>query len=170
MESEEPMAADVLLWLAMAIAWLSTLVGAPGCILMLLVAGVYGWSTGFREVNLHTLVWLTALAVPSEILDQLLGLWAARRYGASWTGLLGGFVGGMIGAGLLGSALPRLGVVLGALLGGFAGAYLAEYIAQRDAAAALRAAWGSFLGRMAGIALKMGAGLAMAWLLYRAIY
>ena len=91
---------------------------------MLLVAGVYGWSTGFREVDFRTLGWLAALAIPSEILDQLLGFWAARRYGVSWTGLLGGFIGGMIGAGLMGSALPLVGVVLGALLGGFAGAYL----------------------------------------------
>jgi uncharacterized protein len=76
----------------------------------------------------------------------------------------------MLGAALMGSVLPLIGVVLGALLGGFVGAYVAEYAAQRDSPAALRAAWGSFLGRIAGIALKMGAGLAMAYLLYRALY
>jgi uncharacterized protein len=164
------MAADIILWLALAAAWLSTLIGAPGGLLMLLVAGIYAWATGFREVNIATLGWLAAFAIPSEILDQLLGFWAARRYGASWTGLFGGFVGSMLGAALMGSVLPLIGVVLGALLGGFVGAYVAEYASQRDSPAALRAAWGSFLGRIAGIALKMGAGLAMAYLLYRALY
>jgi uncharacterized protein len=164
------MAYDVILWIALALSWLSTLLGAPGTLLMLLVAGAYGWATGFREMSGATLGWLTAVALPVEVLDQLLGLWAARRYGASWTGLAGGFAGGLIGAALLGGVMPVVGVVPGALIGSFLGAYLAEYAVCRDSPQALRAAWGSFLGKIAGIVLKMAAGVVMALLIYRALY
>ena len=34
---------------------------------------------------------------------------------------------------------------------------------------ALRAAWGGFLGRIAGITMKMSGGLVMAWLIYRSL-
>jgi uncharacterized protein YqgC (DUF456 family) len=163
-------AADVILWLAMGLAWLSILLGAPGTLIMLLAAALFGWMTGFHRLSLSTLGWLAAVALPAELLDQLLGLWAARRYGASWVGLAGGFAGGILGASLLGSALPLVGVLPGALVGSFVGAYLAELMAHRDSPLALRAAWGSFLGKIAGIALKMAAGVIMAVLLYRALY
>lgn len=159
----------VILWLALGICWLSTLLGAPGALLMLAVVGLYAWLTGFQEIRSNTLVWLGAIAIPVELLDQLLSVWAARRYGATWPGMAAAFVGGMIGASLLGSALPLIGVVPGALLGSFVGAFVGEYVARRDAPAALRAAWGSFLGRIAGITIKMSASLVMAWLVFRAL-
>jgi uncharacterized protein len=164
------MAGDLILWLALALCWLSTLLGAPGTLLMLVAALVYGWATAFREMSGNTLIWLAGVSLPVEVLDQLLGLWAARRYGASWTGLAGGFIGGFVGAALLGGVMPLVGVVPGALLGSFVGAYLAELAVCRNSAVALRAAWGSFLGRIAGIVLKMAAGVVMALLIYRALY
>jgi uncharacterized protein YqgC (DUF456 family) len=159
----------LILWLTLGICWLSTLVGAPGALLMLVAAVLYGWATGFREIGVHTLIWLGAIAVPIEALDQLLGFWAARRYGATWPGMAGAFMGGMIGAALLGSVLPLVGVVPGALIGSFVGAYAGEYATRRDAPAALRAAWGGFLGRIAGITMKMSAGLVMVWMIYRSL-
>jgi uncharacterized protein YqgC (DUF456 family) len=163
-------AAEIALWSVLALAWLSILLGAPGTLMMLLAACVYGWATGFREITPSTLGWLAAISLPAELLDQFLGFWAARRYGASWTGMAGGFVGGLIGATLLGGVLPVVGVVPGALIGSFAGAYLAELATRRDPPLALRAAWGSFLGKIAGIALKMGAGVLMAIMVYRALH
>jgi uncharacterized protein YqgC (DUF456 family) len=163
------MAGHLILWSALALAWLSTLLGAPGAALMLAVAAVYGWATGFHEVTWSTLGWLAAIAVPAEVIDQGMGFWFSRRYGATWVGLAGGFAGGVVGASLLGGALPVIGIVPGALLGSFAGAYLGEYAGRRDPSAALRAAWGSFLGRIAGIVLKLAAGVMMAGVIYRAV-
>jgi uncharacterized protein len=137
---------------------------------MLLAAGVYGWATGFRVVTPSTLGWLAAVALPAELLDQLLGFWAARRYGASWTGMAGGFVGGLVGATLLGGILPLVGVVPGALVGSLAGAYLAELAVRRDSPLAFRAAWGSFMGKIAGLAVKLAAGVLMAIMLYRVLH
>ncbi len=162
------MAGQIVLWVVLVVAWLSTLLGLPGTAIMLLAAGVYGWATGFHAVTLPTLGCLAAIALPAEVLDQVLGIWASRRFGASWLGMVGGFAGGVGGAALLGGVLPLVGVVPGALLGAFAGAFLAEYAKSRDAPAALHAAWGSFLGRIAGIALKMSAGALMLWVIYLA--
>jgi uncharacterized protein len=167
---QHPVAAELILWLAIGLAWLSILLGVPGTLIMLLAAALFGWLDGFHRVTLSTLGWLAAVALPAELLDQLLGLWAARRYGASWIGMAGGFAGGVIGATLLGGLLPLVGVLPGALVGSFIGAYLAELAARRDSPLALRAAWGSFLGKMAGIALKMAAGAVMAVLLYQALH
>jgi uncharacterized protein YqgC (DUF456 family) len=160
---------QVILWVALGLSWLSILLGLPGTVLMLVAAAIYGWATGFGEITGRTLAWLAAIALPVEVLDQLLGLWAARRYGATWIGMAGAFFGAMAGAALLNGVLPLIGVVPGALLGSFAGAYAAEYATRRDSPAALRAAWGGFLGKIAGIALKMSAGLLMAWFVYRAL-
>ena len=163
------MAGHVALWVVLAVAWLSILLGAPGVLLMLMAALIYAWATGFHEITWPTIGWLAAIALPAEVIDQLLGFWASRKYGATWIGMAGGFGGGMIGASLLGGVLPLIGVVPGALVGSFLGAYLAEYIARRDSPAALHAAWGSFLGRIAGIALKLGAGVMIGWVIYRAL-
>lgn len=163
------MAGELILWVALALAWLSTLLGAPGTLLMLLAAAVYGCATGFRSLSPATLGWLAAISLPAELLDQLLGFWTARRSGATWIGMAGAFVGGLAGAALLGGVLPLIGVVPGALLGSFVGAYAAEYASRRDSAAALQAAWGGFVGRIAGMTLKMAAGLVMAWLVYHTL-
>ena len=84
-------------------------------------------------LDARTLWWMAGIALPVEGLDQLLGIWAARRYGATFLGVAGSLAGGIVGSILLTPLFPIVGTVLGAFAGAFAGAYLVEWAVQRDA-------------------------------------
>jgi hypothetical protein len=150
--------ADILYLVLLAVAWLTIPVGVPGTVIMAGVSLLYGWVTGFRELDGRALLWIAGIALPVEGADQLLGIWASRRYGATFKGIMGSLAGGFAGSLLLNPFLPIVGAVLGAFAGAFVGSYVVEWIVQKDSRRALHAAWGGFVGRIAGIILKMVAG------------
>jgi uncharacterized protein len=149
----------------LVVAWLAIPAGVPGVLIMLGASLLYGWLTAFAALDARDLLWIAGIAVPAEAADQLLAIWAARRYGATLRGLVGSLVGGLLGSMLLSPVFPIVGTVVGALAGGFAGAYVVEWAVQKNSQRAFRAAWGGFVGRVAGILLKMVAG---GWILYLA--
>lgn len=132
--------------------------GLPG--LWLIVLGVlgYGWMTDFRTVGVVTVVLVLGLAFLGEIIESWMGFRYARKYGGSSRSAWGALAGGLVGA-ILGVPIPVIGSIIGAFLGSFAGAVVFEYTATRRAGVAVRAGWGSVVGRAAAAALKMGLGL-----------
>lgn len=96
---------------------------------------------------------LGVLATLVTVLDLVLPVWGAKRYGASKAGLWGSVLG-MVG-GLL--FFPPFGMLAGAFLGALAGEFLVGK-AERDAA---KAAWGVFLGTIAGVGLKLAVSIAI---------
>ncbi len=109
-------------------------------------------------------------SVAIELADNVLSGILVRTFGASTSSILVAWLGG-IGGGVLGGLLGGMGGFLGSavlgLVGVFAGGYAAVYAweryhlrrSPRDAA---RAAFGTVLGRLVGMALKL---LWIAWLL-----
>jgi hypothetical protein len=170
METAASQSGAIILLILMALALLSTIIGMPGTLLIFLLALIYGWLTQFAALNGRTLLILLAMAVPAELADQLLGIWAARRYGASARGIVGSLIGGILGALLLNGPLPIVGGVIGGFAGAFAGALLVERHVQGDWESARRAAWGNFVGRAAGIMLKLIIGVVMIVLVWQALY
>ena len=89
----------------------------------------------------------------------------AKRFGASttaaWLSLLGGFLGALILGPFLAVPLNVVGPVAGAFLGAFISVVLYERRQKQNWREALRAGWGTLLGRVAGIALKMVVGVGM---------
>src|SRR6266581_23500 len=104
-----PEVGAIIYWLLLLVAWLAIPFGAPGALIMLALSLVYGWLTGFREPAGHALIWIAAVTLPAEAADQLLGIWAARHYGATFRGILGGVAGGIAGSLLLSPVLPIVG-------------------------------------------------------------
>jgi uncharacterized protein len=170
MEIVASQAGAIILLVLMVLALLSTIIGVPGTLVIFLLALLYGWLTQFSTLTGRTLLILLAMAVPAELADQLLGIWAARRYGASARGIIGSLIGGILGAVLLNGLLPIVGGVIGGFAGAFAGALLVERHVQGDWQAARRAAWGNFLGRAAGIMLKLMVGVVMIVIVGQALY
>jgi uncharacterized protein YqgC (DUF456 family) len=160
----------IILLLLMGLALLSTIIGVPGTLVIFLLALIYGWLTQFATLSGRTLLILLAMAVPAELADQLMGIWAARRYGATARGIVGSLIGGIVGGILLNGLIPIVGGVVGAFAGAFVGALLVERHVQGDWEAARRAAWGNFIGRAAGIMLKLVVGVIMMVVVARAIY
>src|SRR6185503_6369347 len=125
---------------------------------MVLGICAYGFMTDFRSVSAWTIGIVLGLAVVGEVIESWLGFRYAKKYGGSsrsgWGALLGGIVGAIVGV-----PVPVIGSIIGAFVGSFLGAVLFEFSYSRKTSTAVRAGWGSVVGRAAAAAMKMAIGL-----------
>jgi uncharacterized protein YqgC (DUF456 family) len=140
-----------------AIGAILLLVGFVGCVApvlpgppisflgILLLYGAGGWEA--ETFGGTTLVVLGGAAALVTALDFLTPVWGAKKYGASRAGVWGSVAGMIVGA----LFFPPFGMILGAFVGAVAG----ELLAGKENREATRAAWGVFIGTMAGIVLKL---------------
>lgn len=137
--------------------------GLPGIYVLLGLALLAAWLGGFQAIGWIALLAMLGFIVLAEVVEALLGSALAKKYGASWWGVLGAFAGGIAGV-VLGSALlPVLGSLLGAFLGAAAGAVLLEgWHLRRIDGDALRAGWGALLGKLLASLFKMSVGMGIA--------
>lgn len=89
------------------------------------------------------------LTIIISFIDYVAPIWGTKKYGGSPIGIRGSTLGLILGA-LISFMSGGLGII--ALFAGpFLGAYIAErYFAKADKKAALRSAWGSLAGFVAG--------------------
>jgi len=95
------------------------------------------------------------------ILDQVIPLLGARRYGASKWGIWGSIAGMVVGCFFSPFAV---------LFGAFFGAVVTEWIVHRQKGRALRAGWGVFIGSLLGAVLKLGLCGLMTFYVLRALF
>lgn len=88
------------------------------------------------------------LTVFTLLLDVLLSVAGARKYGASWKGATGALLGGIVGIFL---PPPLFWIFIGPVVGAIVG----EMIGGRNLRAAGRAGWGTFLGGLLAMAVKL---------------
>lgn len=112
----------------------------------------------FGQFQSTTLVIFAAIAIGVSILDYVVPIWGTRKFGGSKYGARGATVGLVIGF-FLGPA----GIILGPLIGAFVG----EMIFRDDINYALKAGFGSLLGFLAGIGLKLAASFVMTFYFIR---
>ncbi len=136
--------------------------GLPGNWVILGIALLKAFLSDFQGLTLWWLLFLLALALIGEVIEFLLGVLVAKRYGASKWGMFGAFFGGLIG-GVVGTPLffPGIGTMIGAFFGAFLGAFLCEYIYRMRSDASFQAGIGAFIGRILAIVLKLEIGIAM---------
>ena len=153
----------IALDLGMLVSLVLIPLGLPGNFLLLGLAVLAAWIGSFQTIGWLALVVIAALIVAAEVVEAMLGSVFARRYGASWWGVLGAFAGGIAGM-IVGSAiLPLVGSLIGAFLGAALGAVLLEAgTLRRVDAEALRAGWGAFLGKLTAAILKVSLGMGIA--------
>ena len=108
----------------------------------------------FGQFSNTTLIILGAIAVVITILDFIVPVWGTRKFGGSKYGTRGATVGLIIGL-----FLGPLGMILGPLFGAFVG----EMIFKDDINYALKAGFGSLLGFLTGIGLKLAASFIMTF-------
>lgn len=133
--------------------------GLPGIWLQVAALGVYAVALG--GVSPWVLGGAVVLGAAAELLEFWLGGRFARRYGGGRRAAWGAIAGAVVGA-VIGAPIPILGSLVGSFVGAFVGAALFSFSELRDLRGALRSGWGGFLGRLAGIALKSGIGVAIA--------
>jgi uncharacterized protein len=105
-----------------------------------------------------TLIVLGCIAVAVTVLEYIVPVWGTKKFGGSKYGTRGATVGLIIGL-FLGPA----GIILGPLIGAFVG----EMIFKDDIKYATRAGFGSLLGFLTGIGLKLAASFVMTFYFVR---
>lgn len=144
----------VLLFLGCAVALCSLVLGLPGTFLIVGIALVYAWATGFAAVQWSTIGWLLLLAVLGEGIEFLAsgagaaGARPSRRVTIS--ALAGALIGGIVGT----PFLFGVGSLLGALVGAFAGAALAVRAEGGSLDESITTGFAALKGRLLGFVLK----------------
>lgn len=136
------------------------IIGIIGCILPILPGPPLGFLavilvhfTKFADFTANEFIFLGALAVIVQMLDFIVPVWGTKTFGGTKSGAWGSIIG--LIAGLF--FLPAFGPFgLFTILGGpFVGAYIGEKFAGQDSGKAMRAAFGSFIGFLAGTFMKL---------------
>jgi uncharacterized protein YqgC (DUF456 family) len=96
------------------------------------------------------------IALLATLLDYYLPVVGTKKYGGSKRGVWGAIIGLFVAV-----FFPILGP-FGILIWPFLGAFLGELSQQKSQKNAFRAAWGSFLGFLAGTLIKLGISLVYA--------
>lgn len=110
--------------------------------------------TKFGQFTTSTLIIMAAVTVAVSILDYIVPVWGTRKFGGSKYGTRGATVGLIIGL-----FLGPVGIIIGPL----AGAVIGELIFRDDMKYAIRAGFGSLLGFLTGIGLKLAASFLMTF-------
>ena len=144
-----------------AIAALLVLVGLVGVILPalpglpLVFAGMLlaAWAGGFQEIGWVPLVILGLMTALSFVIDFWATAHGAKRVGASRPAIIGAVLGTF--AGLF--VMPPLGLFIGP----FVGALIGELIHGREIGNAAKVGFGTWMGILLGVVLKLGLAFAM---------
>jgi uncharacterized protein YqgC (DUF456 family) len=155
-----------LLLLGMVAGLIMIPFGLPGVGFILVSTVIYSLATRFSAaVSFNLLIFFCVLTLIAETADNWLMALGARKYGASREAVWLSFAGAILGTLILGPLLALVMGVLGPFVGAFAGSFLTvflyEYVRRKQIKEALRAGWGTVLGRTAGIVLKMAIGVSM---------
>jgi len=120
--------------------------GIPGIPLAWLGLFIYAIGTGFERISAITIIVLFILMALIMLIDFLAPMLGAKKYKASKFGILGAFVGLIAGIIFFG--------FWGIIVGPFIGAFTVELLAKRQPRIALRSAFGTLVGFIAGTLLK----------------
>jgi uncharacterized protein YqgC (DUF456 family) len=146
-----PMTAEQIIGLSLALLLMlagflgSILPGLPGTPVILVAAIGHRLYFGPHSVNNVVLVMLILLTLFSVLLDYLASAYGAKRFGATWRGIVGAAVGGLVG---LFFGLP------GVIIGPFIGALLFELVGGYEFKKAAHAGLGATIGLFAGVMAK----------------
>ena len=138
-----------------------SLLGLAGCILPVLPGPPLSFialimlsiARDWQPFSLTFLLLMGGLTILVTVLDYVVPVAGAKKYGASKLGVWGSIIGMFVGL----IFFPPWGILFGAL----AGAILGEVIAGKESGKALRAGWGVFVGNMVGVGLKLAASAIM---------
>ncbi len=136
------------------VAILLMLISIAGCVLPLLPGPpltyigllLLHFTKGYQFSNKFLIIML-AVAIGVTIIDNVIPIIGAKKYGGSKKAVWGSIIGLIVGM----FFLPPWGIIIGP----FAGAVIGELIEGKDASNALKSGFGTFAGFMGGIILKL---------------
>lgn len=154
-------------YLLLALAIIFIITGIAGCLLPVLPGPPLSYLglvllhlTRFAEINRNLFIILGAVAVVVTVIDYVVPIWGTRQFGGSKYGMRGATVGLIIGL-FLGPP--------GIIAGPFIGAVVGELIFKDDFKYAIKAGFGSLLGFLTGVGLKLAASLLITFYFVKAL-
>ncbi len=150
---------SILTFLGLLGCIIPALPGPPLNFLAILILAIAQNFTPPLTLKLIIIMLIVTIAV--TLLDYVIPVAGAKKYGSSRWGVWGSILGMIIGI----IYYPPLGMIVGALLGAVA----AEMLKGKKSKAALKAGWGVFVGTMFGMILKLIASGIMTYYFIRAL-
>jgi len=154
-------------YLLLAIAIILMIIGIAGCLLPVLPGPPLSYLglvvlhfSRFADISRNLFIILAVVAVVVTVIDYVVPIWGTRRFGGSKYGMRGATVGLIIGL-----FLGPFGIIIGP----FIGAVVGELIFKDDVKYALKAGFGSLLGFLTGVGLKLAASLLMTFYFVKAL-
>lgn len=146
--------AIILLLLGFAGCFLPILPGPPLAFAALILLHF----TSVADVPAETLWTLAGIALFVTILDYVVPVWGTRKFGGTKAGERGAIAGVIVGL-----FLGPPGIIVGPFFGALAGELLGGAKSDR----AFRAAFGSFMGFLLGVGLKLIATMLIAFYFFK---
>ena len=141
-----------LAFLVFLIAWIVGMVGTfvpavPATVIIFAGTVAATFIDGFQVwPDLPFLLTFAVITFLISMVDNVASAWGARRYGGSKQAVWGALLGGLVG----------LFIPFGLIVGPLAGALGAElFVVRKPVVEAVRAAWGTLIGLLAGLAAKL---------------
>jgi len=149
---------EIVLFVSTLLIMLFGLIGSalpviPGVPIIWVAALIYGLVTGFETIGLNYLLIFGILTAVSLVLDWVVNIYGAKKFGASKWGMVGAFLGMIVGM--------FVGALAGMIIGPFIGAVLFELLIGKTSGPALKAGFGTFVGFIVGVVMKFGLAVAM---------
>ena len=115
-----------------------------------------------RLENYDNLLWIFAfIAIVVIILDYIVPVWGTKQFGGSKAGTWGAAIGVIVGL---------FFAPIGIILGPFIGAVIGEMMTGKDQMSSLKAGFGSLIGFLFGVALKLSVSFLMAFYFFREVF
>ena len=150
------------------------LVGLVGSVVPGLAGPPFSWAglllihfSDAAQFSATFLVTTAAAAVVITVFDYIVPSWSTKRHGGSKAGVWGCNIGLVIS--IVGLPFGPTGLV-GIIFWPFVGALLGELISGKQSRAALRAAWGAFLGFLTGTGLKLAFALVAGFFVIKELF
>ncbi len=124
----------------------------PGVPLVFFGLVTAAWIDDFQRVGWGVLAFLAVVTLLSQLIDLLVTVKGARQMGAGRAALLGATAGMVVG---LFFGLPGL------IVGPFLGAFVGEYLVKGNLLQSGKAGFGTWVGLLCGVVLKLVVIVAM---------
>lgn len=152
---------------ALSVTSLIFLIGLVTSLLPVVPGSLIVWSgiiihklwLGDASVSWKIVIVTGIITLIGQLADFVMGVWGARKFGASWKGALGAFLGAFIGLFL---PPPLFWLIVGPVIG----AIIGELLAGRTFKAGSKAGLGTVIGGIVAFALKFGLSISIVVLFY----
>lgn len=154
------MTPDVLL---LSLALFLCIIGMVGCI----IPGLPGTPLNYAAMLIvqwrlntfetYTLLIFGILTIAVLVIDYLLPVWFAKKFGATKQGIWGSVIGMLVGI-----FFTPIGMILGMLIGAIAG----DILAGRTSGEATRSGVATFFGTLLSLGLKLGVSAVISVLVF----